>query len=476
MFGLTSLEFVLTLPIFVFLFYILPKQIRQYYLLVFNLVFYISFGYKTIVVLLLEAGVAYIAAMIIDGISSSKRKCFFIASIVLLSSILLFFKLGININSSIVLPLGLSFYTLQAISYIVDVYNKIICAEKNPFKILIFLSFFPTITSGPIYRYKFFLQGYKLGINELRINYNRIINGIVYIVYGYFMKLVVAERAAIPVNYVFSEFNYGEYGGSVLFIIAVTYSIQIYSDFAGYSAIVIGIAQLIGFDIPENFLAPYLSMSIKEFWSRWHISLSSWLRDYIYIPLGGNRKGKIRKYINILITFLVSGLWHGTGIHFIIWGGVHGFYQIVSELFSPFRKRVISALGIVEESTFHKLIKRIITFIMVTMAWIPFRTGAKDSFLFIKEMIIEPHLGYLIWGKLWTLGLMPFDWILLYTCVLIMLYVDNLVFKGTRIDKALQSQGYLARSLVIIIMVLSILIMGIYGGQHDASYFVYRDF
>jgi len=482
--GLTSFEFIFLIPIVVLFYYLIPAFTRQYYLLLINLLFYASFGYQYIVVVMIEALVSWGASVlfaskdIFSGIGddNKKRKLVLIIAITLLTSILLFFKLGVKFSDSIVAPLGISFYTLQALSYIVDVYNRKIEAEKNPLKLLVFLSFFPTITSGPIYRYTDFVKCYNRNLIELKAEYYNIVSGIIYVLYGYFLKLVIAERAAIPVNYIFDEFAPENYGGAALAIIAATYSVQIYADFAGYSAIVIGIAQIIGYDIPENFKAPYLSRNIKEFWSRWHISLSSWLKDYIYIPLGGNRKGKIRKYFNIMITFIVSGFWHGGGLHFIVWGALHGAYQIIGDIIWPLKKRLANRMGIVENSAFHRLIERTVTFMLVTIAWIFFRTGIKDAIRMIMHVFLYPRVDYLISGGLWELGLSPFGWIMLWGGILVMVLVDRLMYRGLRIDQVIYNQGMLARSVSIVTICLVVLIFGIYGDQHDASYFVYRDF
>lgn len=484
--GLTSFEFVFILPIIIMFYYWVPAFIRQYYILVFNILFYCSFGYQYVVVVAIEALIAWVASAHLSknknpldfsgGCCHRKGKTAFIVSIALLIVILFFFKLGIKISSSIVAPLGISFYTLQAISYIADVYRRKVEAERNPVKLLIYLSFFPTITSGPIYRYGDFIKCHDQNITSLKADYNRITSGILYILYGYFLKLVIAERAAIPVNKVFEEFEPEIYGGAVLAIVAVTYSIQIYADFAGYSAIVIGIAQVIGYDIPENFCAPYFSRSIKEFWTRWHVSLSSWLRDYIYIPLGGNRRGKLRKYINLLLTFLISGFWHGGGLHFIAWGIIHGMYQIIGDMISPIKKKLLKKAGIVENSLFHRFINRSIVFILVTVAWIFFRTGVKDALKMIVQILISPHPDYMISGKLWELGLSPAGWIILGIAVLLMGCVDFFTYNGIRVDKAIKSQGALAGYIYVATMALTILILGIYGDSHDTSYFVYRDF
>ena len=480
--GLTSTEFVFLLPIVVLLYYLVPNIARRYYLLIINLLFYASFGYKYIVVIVAEALIAWI----ISGIVSKCRckgkikatYCWMISSIVALVAILLFFKIGSGFVSSIVAPLGISFYTLQAISYIADVKKGDIEPERDIVRLIIYLSFFPTITSGPICRYKDFAVDLNRICTELRAEYDRIINGIIYMLYGYFLKLVISARAGIAVDKVFGDYRTVNYGGMILFFVACLYSIQIYTDFAGYSAIVIGLAQILGFEMPENFIAPYLSQSVKEFWGRWHVSLSSWLKDYIYIPLGGNRKGRMRKYLNIMITFVVSGIWHGvTGWHFLIWGFIHGFYQVIGDLTRRIRKKIVPKIGIIEDSFFHKTIRRIVTFALVTIAWVFFRTGVSDALHYMSEMCRYSGLLEILNGGLLTTGLVMGDWIILAISALFVLCVDGAQYKkGMRYDEMVASQGVLAKCVMVITVSLVILVFGIYGDQHDASYFIYKDF
>ena len=473
--NLTSTEFLFLLPIAVLIYYLIPNRLRQYYLLLINLLFYTSFGYRYIPVIIIEALIVWSVAKIIE---IKRSKLLLVLSIIILVAILMFFKLGNNILESIVAPLGISFYTLQAISYIVDVYREEFEPEKNLIRLVTYLSFFPTITSGPIYRYKDFSNEYNRNIEGLRPEYDRIVNGIIYMVYGYFLKLVISSRTAIAVDTVFADHRTANYGWVVLVIVACLYSVQIFTDFAGYSAIVIGIAQILGYKIPENFSAPYMSMSIKEFWGRWHISLSSWLKDYIYIPLGGNRKGRFRKYLNIMITFIISGLWHGVnGLHFLVWGCIHGIYQVVGDITGNFIEKNVENIGIKRDSSFHHMIKRAFTFFLVTIAWIFFRTGTKDALIYIKEMLTTAGIVKVINGGLLTIGLSIGDWVLLGTSLMFVYVVDKTQYnRDVRFDVLVESQGSMAKSVVTIVLSLTILIFGIYGNQHDASYFIYRGF
>ena len=240
----------------------------------------------------------------------------------------------------LMIPLGLSFYTFQAISYLVDIYKKKYSAEESLAEFMLYMSYFPKFVSGPIERVNDFVSQLE-SIKEINfIQSGRLSVAFTYMLYGYFMKLVVADRVAVTANRIF-EYPQG-YDSFWLLLGIVLYTIQIYADFAGYSYIAVGVSKVFGIDIQVNFRNPYFSYDITEFWRKWHISLSSWLRDYLYIPLGGNRQGKIRKNINTIIVFIVCGLWHGTGIPFLIWGLLHGIYSVSQNVFLSHRKRQLA--------------------------------------------------------------------------------------------------------------------------------------
>ena len=239
----------------------------------------------------------------------------------------------------IILPVGISFYTFQALGYSIDVYRGEIKAEKNFFKYALFVSFFPQLVAGPIERSKNLLQQID-SIEDIKVfNYRRICNGLILMLWGFFLKMVLADRIAVLVNTVFDK--YYMYSSFELVVAAVGFAVQIYCDFSSYSTIACGAAEVMGFRFMENFESPYFSLSIKEFWRRWHISLSTWFKDYLYIPLGGNRCSKVRNNVNLMITFLVSGLWHGANWTFIASGeAIHGMYQVIGRILSPNQRKV----------------------------------------------------------------------------------------------------------------------------------------
>lgn len=260
----------------------------------------------------------------------------------------------------IMLPLGISFFTFKAISYIVDVYNGKISAERNCIVFAAYLSFFPQIIAGPIDRAANLIPQFK---KKTSFDGCLLSSGAKMMLWGYFMKVVFANRACIYVDAIYN--NLEHHNGTSILLAAVLYSMQIYCDFAGYSLISIGCARAMGFSVPDNFVRPYFAVSITEFWKRWHISLTKWLTEYLYFPLGGNRCSRLKNYVNIMIVFLVSGLWHGAAWNFVIWGAMHGIIQIVEKLLG-FAKRECNSL--VER------IGRIgLTFSLATIAWVFFR-------------------------------------------------------------------------------------------------------
>lgn len=282
----------------------------------------------------------------------------------------------------ILLPVGISFYTFQALGYTVDVYRGEIQAEKNPGKYALFVSFFPQLVAGPIERSKNLLAQVSAGHG---FDFTRVKYGLLLMLWGLTQKVLIADRAALVVNTVYD--NYPEYGGAEIVIATVLFAVQIYCDFSGYSDIAIGSAKVLGIDLMENFRRPYLAVSVQDFWRRWHISLSTWFRDYLYIPLGGGRGTKFRKYRNVLITFLVSGLWHGAQWNFVAWGGLHGFYLIIGDILA--KRRQINQAMPPGNTRFRTLGKRIGTFALICFAWIFFRAPGVGAAIDIVTRIFS---------------------------------------------------------------------------------------
>ena len=274
------------------------------------------------------------------------------------------------------IPVGISFFTFQAVGYLFDVYYQRIKAEKSIVDYTLFVCFFPQIFSGPISKANELLPQIK---EEHKFNYQQGVQGLKFLLWGMFLKLVLADRLGLYVDKVSA--SYEMYSGGTCVLSAIFYSLQIYGDFAGYSLMAIGVAKTLGFNLINNFNRPYFSVSITDFWRRWHISLSRWLKDYVYIPMGGSRCSKLRNYWNIFVTFLVSGIWHGANWTFIVWGLIHGFAQIIEKALGWNNK---------ESKGFVKLLRILGTFVLVTVAWIFFRMPTlSDAVLFIKHGVTD---------------------------------------------------------------------------------------
>lgn len=343
--------------------------IQQILLFGAGLVFYACASLYFIPFLLYVIAVSYLAGLFMRNRVS--LVLFVIADVMPL----LFFKyVPQGQHTHWVFPLGLSFFTFQSISYIADVYQKKIAAERNLLMIAMFVGFFPTITSGPVQRAGKLIPQLK---SVHSFDYDNATDGMKLFAWGMFKKLMIADRIAIYVDYVYD--NIPSSHGLALLLATVLYSFQIYCDFSGYSDMAIGVARYFGFDAGRNFDHPYLSQSVGEFWRRWHISLSSWLRDYIYIPLGGSRVALPRIYLNLMITFLVSGVWHGTGWCFIAWALIHGLYQCVGRATRPLQEKL----------RIPATVKVVITFCLVSFAWIFFRAENLGDALHMIQKITK---------------------------------------------------------------------------------------
>lgn len=375
-----SFLFLVCFPLIFLLYYLIPAKYqkgRNIFLLVVSYILYINWKPVYALILLGVTGITYLSALKIER-NKEHAKQIMIIGVALGLLPLLFYKYFNFINEQVyvllsfvglryelhglnwAVPVGISFFTFQAIGYVWDVYYKRIGAERDFLTYALFISFFPSILSGPINKASLVIPQLK----NLRpyFDYTKAVEGLRMILWGMFMKVVVADRMGLYVDTVLP--NYMNYTGVTCFAASVFYTIQIYSDFAGYSLMAIGVGKTLGFELTENFRRPYFAVSVTDFWRRWHISLSTWLKDYVYIPLGGSRCSKMRNYWNIFVTFLVSGIWHGANWTFIVWGIWHGLFQIIEKMLGQ-QKCNYGWIG--------KCIKIIVTFLLVNFAWIFFR-------------------------------------------------------------------------------------------------------
>ncbi|MCR5249448.1 MAG: hypothetical protein K6E50_02445 [Lachnospiraceae bacterium] len=367
---------------------------------------------------------------------------------------------------TLILPLGLSYYLFQAIAYLKDVSRGTLGAEKKPVHFALYMCFFPKFLSGPIERAQFFLPQLGPLKKKKLFEKRRLSYAFSYLLYGFFMKTVVADRLGIYTRQIFS--SYSLHGSLWLFLCSLMYTMQIYCDFAGYTAIAIGTARLFGLELSQNFRTPYLASSISDFWRRWHCSLSNWLRDMIYIPLGGNRHGRLRQCINVMIVFLVCGLWHGNGLQFLVWGLLHGLYSVADILF--FRKK--------EKKTVHKVIGGILCFGAVAFAWIFF--GSEDlgkALGFIRRLLTKgaPEAG--LAAETAQLGIDGLEIGIILVSLLLVVLTDIVSFRAKLpFPEAIEKWGYVFRYLVFYAAILIIFIFGVYGPGYDAGNFMYMDF
>lgn len=371
-------------------------------------------------------------------------------------------KMPEGLLGQFIMPMGLSFYLFQAIGYLADIYTGKSQAESSFLFLSCHLAFFPKLVSGPIERAQDFLPQLK-NLSQVKAwNRGRLSTAFTYMLWGYFMKMVVADRLAVTVNKIFD--NPGEFDSFWLVTGMLFYTMQIYCDFAGYSYIAIGCAKIFGLELTQNFKAPYYADSIADFWRRWHVSLSTWLKDYIYIPLGGNRKGTVRKCINTMVVFLICGMWHGSSGNFIVWGLLHGFYSVVETVLKKLGWKVKGG--------------KIITFFAVSFAWIFFRAdSALAGFAYIERMVTA-GINLNEWNQMRRmLELSGVEIGVILVGITVIWLVDGLCNrKKLHLPVLIQYKENAGRYFVFYLLVMAIFIFGMYGPGYHAEQFIYMQF
>ncbi|MBE5869770.1 MAG: MBOAT family protein [Lachnospiraceae bacterium] len=476
------------------LYYSIPKKRQWIWLLLLGIFFYVHVSGKLTFFIAMSTLTSYLFGVFADVIRKKKpeeqQKRILKAAlfIVIAGNVLVLFllKLAASANVwasrlhltrfSLWLPVGISFYTLQIVAYCVDVYRGKVEPQKNPAKYALFVTFFPQILQGPIPRYqelsKELFEGHDF-------QYRKIVSGLELMLWGFFQKLVIADRANIVVNRIYGE--YESYQGFLILLAGFLYSIQLYADFSGCVCIARGSAALFGIELGQNFEHPYFADSVADFWHRWHISLSQWLRDYVYIPLGGNRKGNLRKYLNIMLTFLVSGIWHGIGMHFIVWGCMHGACQVIGSILRPVRDWLVRKMSIDRNSFSHRLYKQSVTFVLVMLAWMVFRAESMAQVMgMFRNMFSVFNPWVLVNGELYLLGISGMEFRLLLFGIFLMWTVGMLQVKfhanGQGIRMVLEKQSLAFRWTLILLAIFAVLIFGVYGPGYDAAQFIYGGF
>lgn len=399
-----SIEFLLFFPIVTILFFLLPHKFRWFHLLVASCIFYMYFIPIYIVILFATIIIDYIAGILIEDAEGQRRKAFLVMSLVANIGVLAVFKYynffvtniidafhlgGMNINIpllTIALPIGLSFHTFQAMSYTIEVYRGNQKAERHFGIYALYVMFYPQLVAGPIERPQNVLHQFH---ERQHLDYDNIARGLRLMLWGMVKKVVIADRLSL---YSAPVFNHPQdQSATSLAIATIFFSFQIFCDFSGYSDIAIGAARVMGFKLMTNFNKPYHSRSISEFWKRWHISLSTWFKDYLYITLGGNRVALPRVYFNLFFVFLVSGFWHGANWTFIIWGALHGFYLVFALATKDVRANLTKAIGLSRFPAIDGFFDVLITFVLAAFAWIFFRANnVHDSFVIVRKLADLP--------------------------------------------------------------------------------------
>ena len=455
--GFTSLAFLLFFLIVWFFYLLLPGRFRTVWLLLASYVFLGSVKVSWLLVLLASTLTTYICGLSLERLREAGEKKRRAAGFLFAFAVgvhvlaLSFFKFN---RFQILLPVGLSFYTFQAIGYLADIWRGEEKAEKNFLVFALFQAFFPKLVQGPIERSGNLLRQIRELPQKRVRDIERIRSGGLLILWGLTEKLLIADRIAIPVNAVYSQF--GAFGGVEIVLATFLYAFQIYCDFCGYTDIARGTAEILGFDLLCNFRRPYLADSIQDFWRRWHLSLSSWLRDYVYIPLGGSRKGKLRRGINIMATFLISGIWHGTGLHFLVWGGLHGLGQIFD----------------IKNWRLPRWMKRVLVFLFVDLTWMVFRVNSLGD---LKGMLLIIFRNFRL-GDFAGMQLVPFEWLLVILGILLVAGKDLANERGIALRPWILSRNAVVRCLIYTILISAVVIFGVYGAAYDTSGFLYTQF
>ena len=482
----TSLYYYVMIGALLIVYYILPKRIRWIALLAGSAFFYYQvFGTVAQLAIFLSSILgSFLAGLIIQRFRSLEKpglKRFLLLLLVFLSAApLLVKKVGeflcdsslLMQGESWIVPVGISFYTLQMIAYLVDIYKGKIDAQKNPLKFALFISFFPQLIQGPIPRYKQLgkqlFEGHALKFENLQAGFQQI-------VWGFFLKLMIADKAAILVNTVFD--HYQGYTGVYVLLAGVLYSLQLYADFMACTVLAKGVSRMFGIRIADNFQRPYLSTSIKDFWRRWHMSLSFWLRDYVYIPLGGNRRGRLMKWLFLLITFAVSGFWHGDGWKFLVWGLLHAVFQIIGEIVHLVCEKTGLSRRIQKDSVTNRAVRRVWTFLLVMTGWIIFRAETLEAgLLMLKNMVTAFNPWVLFDDSLFQLGLSWKECILLLASLLLLWFISSKQEKGIGIRAWITKRRFFVRWAILFVAIWGIWIFGTYGSGFDAASFIYGGF
>ena len=505
--AFNTLDFMLLLAITLILYFVLPHRLRNPLLLIASYVFYAAYSLPLTLFLIVMTLITYFLALEIQRRHNDNEekttKYLMAVGVVICLGVLAFFKyfnfasgmagrvLGIEkpVRLNLIAPLGISFVVFTLVSYIVDVYRGTVPAEKNLLKYALFISFFPKVVQGPIEKagdiIPQFDQRHSFDLMRFR-------EGMLMILYGLFMKMVVADTACIAVDTIYGDIL--SYSGASLLLATLLFTFQIYCDFAGYSYIAIGAARVMGFDFRQNFRQPYLSLSVAEFWRRWHMSLNRWLIDYLYIPLGGSRCSRLRKDYNTLVTFGLSGLWHGAGFGYIMWGLVNGLYVIIEsrchDLVLKIRTNrspsIMKQHPVAIFTALKRFFRGAVTFALIVFSWVFFRAQSMSTSLEVLHRIFREfnfnafcsyisgqlvnEEGATLFGLDVSVSIPAF-----LICLLVVIVVDLIANKHNLVH-AIASGHRAVRWTICFLLIFSVLILGVYGFGYNAGAFIYAGF
>ncbi len=466
-----SLHFALFFPIVTLGYFLLPPRLRWIWLLAASCYFYMAFVPLYLLILVFTIVVDYVAGLMIEGAQGRQRKVFLIASLIANIGVLSVFKyfnffndnlahlarlLDWNYsisNLALILPIGLSFHTFQSMAYTIEVYRGNFKAERHFGIFALYVMFYPQLVAGPIERPQNLLPQLRA---TWTFDYVRIVDGLQLMAWGFFKKVVIADRLAVAVNAVYDK--PWLYSGFPLLLATWFFAIQIFCDFSGYSDIAIGAAQVMGHKLMTNFRQPYFADSVTEFWKRWHISLSTWFRDYLYIPLGGNRKGAAREYFNVLVVFLLSGLWHGANWTFVIWGALNGLFIAAERFAGP----------AAESGRWHKIVRIFFTFNLISLGWVFFRAKNVTEAFYILRNILPGFIGPDLLNLMRHVG---WSRVLLGCALIFFLEAIHLLQRRTGIRRELRARPALVRWAVYCCGVMSLLMLGDFASAQQFIYF-----
>ena len=488
-----SLHFLVFFVVVTTVYFAIPHKYRWFLLLSSSCYFYMAFIPVYILILGFTIVIDYFAGIFLEKTDGKRKKWFLIASLIANIGVLAIFKyynfLNENLSGllntlgrqnpvpylSIILPIGLSFHTFQAMSYTIEVYRGKQKAERNFGIYALYVMFYPQLVAGPIERPQNLIHQFY---EKHSFDYQRITGGLKLMAWGLFKKVVIADRLAIAVDTVYN--NPFQQQGLSMVIATVFFSFQIFCDFSGYSDMAIGAARVMGFRLMKNFDRPYHSKSIHEFWGRWHISLSSWFRDYLYISIGGSRVTIPRWYLNLFIVFLVSGLWHGANWTFVIWGALHGFYLVFALVTKKIREKFTKVTGLSKYPGFHNAIQTVVTFLLVTFSWIFFRADTFSEALYIIKHSVT-DTGRNIQDLLSNVSKgIPFDLqlglskpqMLIGISGIILMEVIHLMQNRYHLSEWISSRPVYIRWSIYYTVILSIIFFGVYENRQ----FIYFQF